>query len=156
MTSTLTVIGSVRPGTRGFEIQIENRYRNGLIGLSRFSHAIVCWLADKAAASGPDAPMICPAPYTSTDIDTGIFASRSPNRPNPICLSVIAVTAIDERKGILATPFIDALPNTPVFDIKPYFPASDRAELAEIPEYFVHWPRSLEESASFDWSAEFR
>jgi tRNA (adenine37-N6)-methyltransferase len=156
MTPTLTVIGSVCPGTRGFEIHVDARYRDGLTGLSKFSHAIVSWLANKAEASGPDAHMICPAPYTSTDSDTGVFASRSPSRPNPICLSVIAVTAIDERRGILTTPFIDALPNTPVLDIKPYFPASDRVESAHVPAHFGHWPRNLEESVTFDWAAEFR
>lgn len=156
MTHTLTVIGSVRPGIRGFEIHIDRDYRNGLKGLSQFSHAIVSWFADRTESSGRNAPLVLTAPYTSTEQDIGVFASRSPARPNPVGLSVIAIADVDELNGVLITPFIDAMPGTPLLDIKPYFPASDLARSATVPDHFSHWPACLEDSASFDWAAEFQ
>ncbi|WP_420413449.1 TrmO family methyltransferase domain-containing protein [Roseibium sp.] len=155
MTHVLTVIGKVCRAESGFEVRIDEAFRQGLTGLDQFSHAFVFWLADRADAPG-NAPLICPAPYTACDQDVGVFASRSPDRPNPVCLSAIAVTGVDIKTGSVTTPYIDTLPETPIIDIKPYFPASDLVSSAHTPAHFSHWPMSYEESALFDWSAEFR
>ncbi len=155
MTHVLTVIGKVCPAERGFEIRIGEAFRQGLTGLTQFSHAFVVWLANSAEAPGK-VPLVCPAPYTACNQDVGIFASRSPARPNPICFSAIAITGVDLKNGCIMTPYIDTFPETQVIDIKPYFPASDLVSTAHIPAHFSHWPKSYEESAHFDWSAEFR
>lgn len=58
----------------------------------------------------------------------GVFASRSPFRPNPIGLSVVKLEKIEysENKGhILVVSGVDLLDNTPIFDIKPYLPFAD-------------------------------
>lgn len=155
MHSTLTVIGTVRPKKPGFAIELLDTYRPGLLGLDQFSHATIYWLAEQQEAkeSGPD--MVMASPYTASMEDIGLFATRTPERPSPICASVVTISAVDTRKGLIVTPFIDAFPGTPVVDIKPYFPASDRVRSATIPDHFSHWPSSLEESATFDWQHEF-
>ena len=50
---------------------------------------------------------------------------------------------------------IDANDGTPVLDIKPYTPSSDRIEAPGVPEWCSHWPKSLEQSENFDWGNEF-
>lgn len=155
MTHVLTVIGEVRPAEYGFNIQIDDTHRQGLTGLDEFSHAIVIWLADQNSGVN-GIRLMCAAPYTSSDHDIGVFASRSPDRPNPVCMSVVTISDVDQEKGIIKTPFIDALPHTTVLDIKPYFPASDLVSSARIPTHFAHWPVCYEDSASFDWDREFR
>lgn len=155
MNTIMTAIGNVHSSVSGFEIQIEKPYRPGLKGLSGFSHAHIIWLADRSNTAAIDDSLICPKPYTACDQDIGVFGSRSPVRPNPICMSVVIISGLDEENGILKMPFIDTMPDTPVLDIKPYFPASDRVESARIPEHFSHWPKSYEASAHFDWAAEF-
>ncbi|MES0811996.1 TrmO family methyltransferase [Roseibium sp. SCPC15] len=156
MNTSLTVIGSVRPSPRGFELSMDDPYRAGLLGLCRFSHAIVLWLADGLDQNGRDISMILPAPYTASDQDTGVFASRSPARPNPIGISIVELAEVNESTGTLIVPFIDAVPGTPLLDIKPYFPASDRVRSARIPDHFSHWPQWYEDASTFNWTAEFR
>ena len=85
----------------------------------------------------------------------GIFATRSPVRPNPIALSTVEVTHINYEQGIIHIPYIDADHNTPVLDIKPYTPSLDRVENPRVPEWCSHWPKSLEESEQFPWEEEF-
>lgn len=51
--------------------------------------------------------------------------------------------------------YIDAFPESPLLDLKPYAPSVDRVESPSVPEWCVHWPRSYEESGDFDWEAEF-
>lgn len=54
---------------------------------------------------------------------TGLFNSRSPNRPNPISLTLVRLEALDD--GVLTVSGLEALDGTPVLDIKPYSPNID-------------------------------
>ena len=85
----------------------------------------------------------------------GTFAIRSPMRPNPIALTAVQVLNIDFNAGIIQINYIDAENDSPVLDIKPYTPSLDRIENPKVPEWCSHWPKSLEESANFDWQNEF-
>ena len=58
----------------------------------------------------------------------GVFATRSPARPNPIAMTASEVINIDFASGIIRVAFIDADEDTPVLDIKPYTPSFDRVE----------------------------
>ena len=155
-TSVLSFIGTIESSSDGFEIHLDAAYRPGLLGLSGFSHAHVLWWADRAASAQDRQTLVSRMPYARSDADVGVFASRSPARPNPINMSVVALARIDEANGRIGVAFIDALPGTPVVDIKPYFPASDRVLSADTPRWCAHWPQDYESSADFDWSGEFR
>jgi len=65
------------------------------------------------------------------------------------------VLGIDYEKGRIQIPYIDANDGSPVLDIKPYTPSLDRVEDPGVPAWCRHWPRSLEQSGSFDWENEF-
>jgi tRNA (Thr-GGU) A37 N-methylase len=85
----------------------------------------------------------------------GIFATRSPVRPNPIALSTSQIIHINHNKGIIQVAYIDANDGSPVLDIKPYTPSLDRVEAPGVPEWCHHWPMSIEQSGAFDWENEF-
>ena len=85
----------------------------------------------------------------------GVFATRSPERPNPIALTACEVLNIDYENGIITIPFIDAENDTPVLDIKPYTPSLDRVENPVVPQWCNTWPKSVESSGDFDWSEVF-
>ncbi len=85
----------------------------------------------------------------------GIFATRSPVRPNPIALSAVPVLGIDTAAGIIAVPYVDADDGTPVLDIKPYLPATERIRDVKVPAWSAHWPQWYEDNWGFDWAAEF-
>ena len=58
-------------------------------------------------------------PYKGAPAVMGIFATRSPQRPNPLALTASQVSGLDPEAGIIRLAFIDAEENTPVLDIKP-------------------------------------
>ena len=65
------------------------------------------------------------------------------------------VLEIDEEKGLIKIPFIEADHNAPVLDIKPYTPSLDRVENPAAPEWCSHWPKSSEDSGDFNWKKNF-
>jgi tRNA (Thr-GGU) A37 N-methylase len=76
-------------------------------------------------------------------------------RPNPICITATSVLHVYMDNGPIIIPWLDAENDTPILDIKPYHPSSDRVWDVQMPAWCQHWPGSLEESADFDWEAEF-
>lgn len=94
-------------------------------GLDAFSHIWIQFLFHEAMADGWR-PTIRP-PWLGGQKRVGVFASRSPHRPNYLGLSVVRLIEIKkEKKGLfLELAEIDLLDQTPVVDIKPYIPYSD-------------------------------
>jgi tRNA-Thr(GGU) m(6)t(6)A37 methyltransferase TsaA len=150
----LKQIGTIKNKQNNYQVQIDKLYWKALKGIEGFSHCIILWWADKC--DSPDARKIleCTKPYTKGPETLGIFSTRSPARPNPICSSVVSILSIDEQ-GTITVPYIDADDNTPVLDIKPYHPSADRIMAVSLPTWCEHWPQSIEESASFHWEEEF-
>lgn len=85
----------------------------------------------------------------------GVFALRSPERPNPIAVSNADIAYVDEENGVVGLYYIDAFDGTQVIDLKPYTPSIDRIANPETPQWCSHWPKFYEESGDFDWEAEF-
>ena len=99
------------------EIVIDEHYLPGLEDVEKKSHLIVlCWF-DRA-----DRTMLKATP-PHEKIEHGVFATRSPNRPNPVAFSVVDLLSLDGN--ILHVRGLDALDGTPVVDIKPYSPDID-------------------------------
>lgn len=153
MKITLKEIGKVRAG-RSFAVELAPGYASGLTGLKGFSHVLIVWYADKSPA-WDDSALLIDKPYRKAPDRLGVFATRTPVRPNPICVSVAAVSSIDEKKGLVKLWWTDALDGTPVLDLKPYHPCSDLVKKTTCPPWCAHWPDSYEGSAKFDWESEF-
>lgn len=151
----LRSIGIITATNGQSQLNIHPEYTPALLHLSDFSHALILWWADQAATAQDRSTLQFPAPYAKASHEIGTFASRSPARPNPIGLSSVSLLNVDEQNGLITVPYIDAEPGTPLLDIKPYFPASDRVETSHGPNWCKHWPQSYEASADFDWAAEF-
>jgi len=99
--------------------------------------------------------VVCDKPYKKGPDVLGVFATRSDYRPNPIGLSICPVKQIDVKKGIMELFYIDAEEDTPVIDVKPYHPGLERIQDVKVPNWCSHWPQWYEDSAVFDWAAEF-
>ncbi|GGX37777.1 tRNA (N6-threonylcarbamoyladenosine(37)-N6)-methyltransferase TrmO [Tateyamaria omphalii] len=157
MSSTykLNPIGQCEMIDGQFAVRLTPNVRLGLKGLHGFSHAIALWWAHETDSQEQRARLTIMSPYTSASGELGVFSTRSEARPNPIGLSVFSIASIDLEAGIVFSHYFDMLPETPILDLKPYFPASDRVENASVPDHFSHWPNSLEASAGFDWEKEF-
>ena len=98
-------------------IEIAPSYRPGLADLEGFSHILL--LYHLHAIQGYD---LLVKPYLGDSLH-GIFATRSPRRPNPIGLSVLRLTGRESERVFVEN--VDMLDQTPVLDIKPYVPDFD-------------------------------
>jgi len=108
-----------------FRLVLDEEFAEGLEGLERVSHLFVLFYLDRA--KGP-APMKARARWTKGE-PIGVFACRSPRRPNPIGLSVVRVQEVRGNEVVISG--IDALDGSPILDIKPYFRSLDAKEEAE-------------------------
>ena len=97
------------------------KYMNGLKGIVDFSHIILIYHFHKSK----DFELLV-KPFLSEEI-MGLFAVRAPNRPNPIGISVVELLDIVSFKNEvkLEVKGVDMLDQTPLLDIKPYFPDFD-------------------------------
>ena len=110
-------------------IAIDTTYRDGLTELGAFSHVLVLWWADRRD-NVVDRAVLKVHPRAAPGHETGVFATRSPARPNPVAVSVCPLKAVDERAGTLEVGLIDAEDGTPVIDLKGYIPGADQSEWA--------------------------
>ena len=152
---TIMPIGTVIETRDGFEIRLDQGFATGLDGLGDFSHALVFWWAHHFDNESDRKTLSAHSPYKGSPGQLGIFATRSPIRPNPVAVTAVQILSIDKEKGIIYIPYIDAENGTPVIDIKPYHPSADRIREAGIPSWCSHWPEWYEDSAGFNWEAEF-
>ena len=148
-------IGKIKKEENEVKIVIDLEYRDGLIGLAGYSHVQVLWWADGCDNDEDRNVLLESKPYKKGPDVLGVFATRSPERPNPIAVSNVDIAYIDEENGIIGLYYIDADDNTPVLDLKPYTPSIDRIEHSSSPKWCSHWPKSYEESGNFNWDAEF-
>jgi tRNA-Thr(GGU) m(6)t(6)A37 methyltransferase TsaA len=93
-------------------LEILPEFEPGLIDIEGFSHLYVLWEFDRAGGFELEARP------PSDDRPHGVFATRSPRRPNPIALTVVELLS---REGArLRVRGVDMLDGTPILDIKPY------------------------------------
>ena len=93
-------------------LEIHPEFAEGLTDIEGFSHLFVIWAFDRSAGF-----QLIGTPPTDT-IPHGVFATRSPYRPNPIGLTVVRLLRREGRQ--LHVAGIDMLDGTPILDIKPY------------------------------------
>jgi len=93
-------------------IELENKYINGLKDLDQFSHAIIIYYFHKSQREEIEGK-----PFLEQN-KHGIFAIRSPHRPNHIGLSIVRIKSIKGNKMYFTE--VDVLDETPLLDIKPY------------------------------------
>ena len=148
-------IGAIRIKDTGMFIELDKKYVPGLKELESFSHVNVIWWFDGCDNKEMRSVLETPKPYRNAPDIMGIFATRSPQRPNPIAMTTVQILYLDRESGIIQIAYIDADDNSPVLDLKPYTPSLDRIESPTVPEWCSHWPKCAEESGEFDWSKEF-
>lgn len=151
----LKTVGYVHENKEGARIELLDEYADSLVGLEGFSHVLVFWWCHNVDDEQYRSIVSAGKPYVNGPDEMGIFATRSPIRPNPIAVSPVVITGLDVEQGVLHTPYIDADDGSPVLDIKPYSPCLDRVRDARVPDWCAHWPAYYEENEGFDWDAEF-
>ncbi len=103
-------------------VTVFDEFREGLKDLEGFERIWLLYWFDRA----PEGRLLV-TPFLDTE-QRGIFATRSPARPNPLGLSCVRLTAVEG--GTLHVADIDVIDGTPLLDIKPYVPRFDHFSAA--------------------------
>ena len=122
---------SLAPSLRS-KIVFEPAYRvpEALRGIEDFSHIWLIWsFSENDPARGQNnwSPTVRP-PRLGGNVRMGVFATRSPFRPNPLGLSCVKLEGVEkdgENGLVLVVTGADLMDGTPIYDIKPYLPGVD-------------------------------
>ena len=137
---TLKAIGIVRSkikqqARRDFknvvsEIVVDSSLTEALDNLDDFSHIVVLYWMHQSRRPAPKKVR----PKSKPELPLmGVFATRSPNRPNPIGKATVRL--LQRQGNVLIVEGLDAIDGTPVIDIKPYIPGYDSVENAKVPSW---------------------
>lgn len=111
---------AVANGAQGV-VELFPEFTPGLRDLEGFDRLWLIYVLDRASAA-----QLVTRPYLDTQ-ERGIFATRSPARPNHIGLSAVRLLGVDQNRLLVSD--VDMLDGTPLLDIKPYVPAFDHFEV---------------------------
>jgi len=115
------------------EIVIDSSLTEALDGLDDFSHIVVLYWMHQAV-SGEVPLKIHPKGKQGLPL-LGLFATRTPNRPNRI--GITTVRLLERQGNILKVEGLDAIDGTPVIDIKPYIPGNDSVTNTKVPPWIT-------------------
>ena len=132
-TFTVRPIGHVQKTDGRTLIVLEKKYQPGLLGLDGFSHIQVIWWFDKNDTPEKRAILQVHPRGDPKNPLTGVFATRSPVRPNLIALSLCKIVSV--KDNVVEVEKIDAFEGTPILDIKPYAPGQDSAIGVKVPDW---------------------
>lgn len=115
------------------EIEIDPIWAGALVGIEDFSHIWIVWWLDRSPLQMPSESLrIHPEGREEMPL-VGIFATRSPRRPNPVAFTAVRLL---ERSGTrLRVQGLDAWEGTPIIDIKPYLRRGDLIPDGTVPEW---------------------
>lgn len=113
-------------------LEILPQYLDALDGIELFSHIIVIFWLHKIKKNERSIKKVHPRGNSALPL-SGVFATRSPVRPNPI--GITAVKLIERNGNVLKVMGLDAINGTPVLDIKPYLPEDVSREDLMLPAW---------------------
>jgi len=140
-TYLISPVGVIRKKGDHTFIEIEEVFKDALLGLDEFSHInALTWFHKNDNAKKRSTLQVHPRNNRNNPL-TGVFATRSPVRPNLIALFRCRILSINGR--LVQLDHIDAYDGSPVIDIKPYIPRIDA-----IAEAKVAWWAEMESHAT--------
>jgi len=109
-----------------FILEINKEYEAALSGLEKYDYLIVIFYLDKLVHEEPH--MVINPTYSTSNKKRGMFATRTPNRPNKIGLSTVGLKYIEENR--IHITGIDAFNGSYILDIKPYYKSLDSKDIS--------------------------
>lgn len=136
-----------------YALRIFPPYTDALKQLNQFSHVMVIWWADRHDNPADRQLLTSDLPY-APGVEAGVFACRSEYRPNPIGITIMPLLSVDEKEGLIVLPWIDAFDGSPILDLKPYMPVSDRIRDVKVADWLSDWPVWMEDAGAYFASHE--
>lgn len=122
----------VKTGDRAL-LEVFPQYFDALLGLGDFSHILVLYWFDRNDTPEKRSILRVHPRRNKANPLRGVFATRSPYRPNLIGLCICKIESLDQ--GRIVIDKIDAFDGTPIIDLKPFIPGNDCAEAPRVPEW---------------------
>ncbi len=124
-------VGCVKIENGKTYLHIFKPFIRALKQLEHFDHIRVFWWLNIADRSKSKELLQNSPPYKKAPV-TGVFASRSPVRPNPLALDTVKILNVDSQNGIVEIDSIEAYDKTPFIDLKAHIPVYDRVGREEL------------------------
>ncbi len=116
------------------EVVIAPQLVEALDGIDGFSHIVIIFYLDKVDEDRHSLLKVHPENKEELPL-VGVFATRSPVRPNPI--GITAVKLLEREENVLKVLGLDAYDGTPVLDVKPYLRRGDLVKEATMPDWLL-------------------
>jgi len=129
-----------KAGEEEAEVRIFPDYCAGLKNIGDFSHLIILYWAHLRDTEEERQTLLVFPRKHRVNVEVGVFACRSPSRPNPVGLCVVELLKVG--KCTLTVRELDALEGSPIVDIKPYIPRADSIPNARVPEWTWSGPKA--------------
>lgn len=128
--------------TKGEEarIRIFKEYCPGLRGIEEYSHLIILYWSHLRDNDKERQTLLVFPRRHEVNVEKGVFACRSPSRPNPIALCIVQLLKTDEC--VLTVKGLDAYEGSPIIDVKPYVPRADSIPNAKAPPWTEKGPQT--------------
>lgn len=130
---TVSPIGHVQKADGDSKIVLDKKYESGLLGLDGFSHVYVIWWFDRNDTPEKRSVLQVHPRGDKRNPRTGVFATRSPVRPNLIALTLCKIVSI--KDNVVQVDKIEAFDHTPVLDLKPFIPGYDTSRDTKLPDW---------------------
>lgn len=130
---TIVPIGVIEKQEQGMAVRIYDTFAEGLLGLDQYSHIILLTWFDKNDVMGKRQTLRVHPRGNPHNPLTGVFATRSPVRPNLLALFVCKILSFEGTR--IRIERIEAFDGSPVIDIKPYIPRIDSIPWATGPAW---------------------
>jgi excinuclease ABC subunit A len=142
----IAVSGSLKKIKGEDFIYIESNFEDIYKELNGYSHIKIMWWFNNFDEPKYRRATECNPPYENAP-RTGIFASRSPVRPNPIALTTARILGFNRELKRIKVSKLDSFNNSPLIKIFPYISTYDKVAACSVPDWLKHWPEWLEEEA---------
>ena len=136
MSYTVNPIGFVKKTGSSNYLDILPKYWEATTHLDLFSHAIVLWWIDGRDTPENRSIILANPPRNKGSVPSGVFACRSPARPNPIGHTIVEILSLEKKETRILIDHMDADDGSPILDVKPYLPSSDRVKNARVAPWF--------------------
>jgi tRNA-Thr(GGU) m(6)t(6)A37 methyltransferase TsaA len=141
----LRPIGSVHKENGHTTLVLNKKVEPALLGLDGFSHVWVFWWFDRNDTPKKRSVLQVHPRGNSKNPLTGVFACRSPARPNLIALTLCRVLSV--KGNVVEIDKIDAFSDTPILDLKPYIPGFDSAK-ASVPDWLKNRKKAIDKDTA--------
>lgn len=142
--NALLPLGTIHKDKGEYFLEIHENFHYYSSLLKGYSHLKICWWFDKFDKPVYRRSLEGQPPYENAP-RTGVFASRSPVRPNPIALTTARILSIEEARCMIKVSQLDCFDKTPFLGFHLYYPETDRVEDCRLPDWLAHWPKWLDD-----------